>query len=359
MVANARTPPIFVVACQRDGDSNARDHRTVWAQWPQATQWARRRHSPAAMYANTQLFGQAAAVCARTQFHATGMPRAQCWSPCVRKTCAETCFVLCGVFSIKSTCRHIDVGSKKMLTTALVPKISCVCLLCFTDDDVSWASPSSLLSNTIELCRPPLSITIAKTHNARQGTPTFNSYTLFSKHIFRFASIFKKSLPCSRRQLLFSFFWWVLFAFSFVLFVFMHFLSVFCEFGRVGGFVTSQSLKELLFIAGSETICRPFNLYAAPHNGETVLSIENNWPVLSFWTVFLQMQGHERFQFLEVLWRVSWTQFPICLPREPFVMERSTSSHLVSKPCTLSFFKWSLRRSLKSRRASPVALILK
>ena len=34
-----------------------------------------RRHSPAAMYANTQLFGWVGAVYARTQFHATGMPR--------------------------------------------------------------------------------------------------------------------------------------------------------------------------------------------------------------------------------------------------------------------------------------------
>ena len=92
----------------------------------------------------------------------------------------------------KSTCRHIDVGLEKKCSPRLVPKISCVCLLCFTDDGVSWASPSSLLSNTIEFCRPPLSITIAQAHNASQETPTFNSYTLFSKHIFRFASIFKK-----------------------------------------------------------------------------------------------------------------------------------------------------------------------
>ena len=36
----------------------------------------RRRHSPAAMYTNTQLFGKVVAVHAITQFHATGKPRA-------------------------------------------------------------------------------------------------------------------------------------------------------------------------------------------------------------------------------------------------------------------------------------------
>ena len=39
-------------------------------------------------------------------------------------------------------------------------------------------------------------------------------------------------------------------------------------------------------------------------------------------------------------------------------METSTSHHLVSKPCTLSFFNWALNGSLKSRSASPVPLIL-
>ena len=34
----------------------------------------RRHHSPAALYANTQLRRSVAAVCARTRFHATGMP---------------------------------------------------------------------------------------------------------------------------------------------------------------------------------------------------------------------------------------------------------------------------------------------
>ena len=37
-----------------------------------------RRHSPTAMYVNMKLRGQEAAVHARTQFHATDMPRAQC-----------------------------------------------------------------------------------------------------------------------------------------------------------------------------------------------------------------------------------------------------------------------------------------
>ena len=40
-------------------------------------------------------------------------------------------------------------------------------------------------------------------------------------------------------------------------------------------------------------------------------------------------------------------------------METSTSSHLVRKPCTTSFFNWTLSRSLTSRRASSVPRILK
>ena len=42
-----------------------------------------------------------------------------------------------------------------------------------------------------------------------------------------------------------------------------------------------------------------------------------------------------------------------------FFFRNFCQSHLVSKVCALSFFKWTLKRSLKSRRASLVALILK
>ena len=114
MVANARTPPIFV-ACQRAGDSNARDTELCGLSDHRQT-GARRRHSPAAMYANTQLFGQAAAVCARTQFHATGMPRALCLLLCVRKTCAER-VSFSAVFSRKKHLSTHRRGLDKMLTT--------------------------------------------------------------------------------------------------------------------------------------------------------------------------------------------------------------------------------------------------
>ena len=53
-------------------------------------------------------------------------------------------------------------------------------------------------------------------------------------------------------------------------------------------------------------------------------------------------------------WTCFCKSFPILLHRELFVMEKSTSFHLVSNPCTLSLFNWILNKSLKSRRASLV-----
>ena len=107
----------------------------------------RRRHWPAAVNANTQLPGWVAAVYARTQFHATGMPTCLMLITVLSQNMCSTCFVLCGVFSTKSTRRHIDVGSK--IKTSIVPDVSCVRLVGFTNINMSRASPSSLLQHTL------------------------------------------------------------------------------------------------------------------------------------------------------------------------------------------------------------------
>ena len=60
-------------------------------------------------------------------------------------------------------------------------------------------------------------------------------------------------------------------------------------------------------------------------------------------------------------WRdLSWLRaFKLIVPYCSAPQKRSTFSNLASKPCTLSFFNWILKKSLKSRRASPFPLILK
>ena len=70
----------------------------------------------------------------------------------------RTCFVLCGVFSIKSTCPHVYVGSEKC-SLRLVPNISCARLVFFTNVNMPG--------------------TVAQTNNSRQETPTFTQLHRF------------------------------------------------------------------------------------------------------------------------------------------------------------------------------------
>ena len=112
-------------------------------------------------------------------------------------------------------------------------------------------------------------------------------------------------------------------------------------------------LKRPVFVAGIEIIVPYVLLDITPHH----FLQSRTTGRFSFLDCILHIQSHEKFQ-----WRngaVPCTHFPMGLDRELLVMDRSTSSHLVSKPCALSFFNWTLSRSLKSRRASPVPPILK
>ena len=65
--------------------------------------------------------------------------------------------------------------------------------------------------------------------------------------------------------------------------------------------------------------------------GETT-SFNREQPAASrSWKCILQMQGHERFQFLGVMELVLVRFFTLSLHLGTFVMERSTSCHLVSE----------------------------
>ena len=97
----------------------------------------------------------------------------------------RTCFVLCSVFSMKQLPTHRH-GREKKNSPLVVPNISCVRLVRFTDVGVSRASPSSLLWNTLEFCQALLSAILAEMHDPRQETPTFTQTTPLSAYIFSF-----------------------------------------------------------------------------------------------------------------------------------------------------------------------------
>ena len=135
----------------------------------------------------------------------------------------------------------------------------------------------------------------------------------------------------------------------------LRFLCIACRISFLGSLPSCCSLKRLVFIAGIENVA-PF--FVRDMTADQFLSVENNWPLLLFALHPADTAPHE-VSIPPSTGAVFVQNCPTCLHRELFVVERSTSSHFVSKPCTLSCFNCTHLRSVKSRRASPVPQILK
>ena len=116
------------------------------------------------------------------------------------------------------------------------------------------------------------------------------------------------------------------------------------------------SLKRPGFVAGKEIVVPLIFLLDITADNFFQSKLTGRF---SFLDCILQIHSRESLQFLREMELFFLYKISDISSSGILVMERSTSSNLVSKPCTLTFFNCPLGRSLKSSRAWPVPLIVK
>ena len=141
MVPNARTWPIFV-ACQRKGWFKCPRRRIAFVLVTTS-----KRIATVSLASHNVRDTRSCAGWLRPSTRersSTPLARAWCWLPSVRKTCADRVSFSVVFSQLKHVYTHRR-GLGKKSSLRLVPNISCVRLICFTNIDMSRASPRSSL----------------------------------------------------------------------------------------------------------------------------------------------------------------------------------------------------------------------